>query len=93
MSSDEATCVQRNDEIPTGEIDGEIVALDLNRGDCFGMNEIGASIWNMAKEPITVGEIADRLVEMHDVERADCVRDVTPFVDEMIEAGLLRQVG
>jgi hypothetical protein len=93
MNSDEDTCVQRNDKIPTGEIDGEIVALDLDRGDCFGLNEIGASIWAMAAEPISLGEIVNRLVDTHDVRRAQCLRDISAFIDEMIEAGLLRRVG
>lgn len=92
MSSHESTCVVRNDQIPTGEIDGEIVALDLERGDCFGMDQVGAAIWQMAEQPLTIREITDRLVESHEVERAQCLADILPFVDDMIDAGLLRQV-
>lgn len=92
MNSTESTRIVRNEELPTGEIDGELVALDLDRGDCFGLDRVGAAIWGLAAEPRSVGEIAEALVETHDVERSQCVADLLPFIDDMIEAGLLRRV-
>ena len=91
MNSTESTRIVRNEELPTGEVDGELVALDLERGDCFGLDRVGAAIWGIAAEPRSVGEIADALVETHDVERGQCVADLLPFIDDMIEAGLLRR--
>lgn len=82
----------RNENIPTGEIDGELVALDVDQGDCFGMDRVGAAIWKLADCPRTVGEIADTLVETHDVERSRCLAEIMPFVGELVEAGLLRRV-
>jgi hypothetical protein len=92
MNTSESTKVVRNDALPTGEIDGELVALDLEKGDCFGLDRVGAAIWHIAESPRTVGEIADRLVETHDVERTRCLTDILPFVDEMIDTGLLRRL-
>lgn len=92
MTIDETTRVVRNDSVPTGEIDGELVALDVEQGDCFGMDRVGAQIWKIAESPRTVGEIADRLVETHEVDRARCLADILPFVGELVEAGLLRRV-
>lgn len=51
----EASRIVRNDRIPTGEIDGELVALDLEQGDCFGMDRVGTLIWGMTAEPIAIG--------------------------------------
>ncbi len=92
MASSESTRVVRNEDVPTGEIDGEIVALDLEAGSCFGMDDAGASIWKFAAEPVTVGELADRLIQSYSLEREDCLRDILPFIDDMISAGLLRRV-
>lgn len=88
---DESTRVVRNDSIPTGEIDGELVALDLDSGNCFGMDRIGSAIWEIAAEPVTVGAIADALTARHDVERAQCLADIVPFVEQLLAEGLLRQ--
>lgn len=92
MTIEESTRVVRNEALTTGEIDGELVALDLDKGDCFGLDRVGATIWRIAGSPRTVGEIADTLVESHAVERAQCLADILPFVDDMIHAGLLHRV-
>ena len=92
MTINERTKVVRNEKLATGEIDGELVALDLDRGDCFGLDRVGAAIWQMAESPRTVAEIADALVESHDVERSRCLDDILPFVDDLLEAGLLHRV-
>jgi hypothetical protein len=88
---DESTLVVRNDSIPTGEVDGELVALDLDKGHCFGMDNVGAAIWAIAAEPVSVGTIVDRLTSSHAVERAQCLADVLPFIGELVTEGLLRR--
>lgn len=92
MTISETTKVVRNENLPTGEIDGELVALDLEKGDCFGLDRVGAIIWQIVETPRTVGEIADELVESHDVDRSRCVSDILPFVGDLIQAGLLHRV-
>lgn len=88
-SMDENLKVVRNDNIPAGEVDGELVALDLEKGNCFGMDRIGAAIWELAAKPVTIGEIADSLTASHDVEREQCLADVAPFIDDLLAEGLL----
>jgi hypothetical protein len=88
----EATQVVRNESMPTGEIDGELVALDLERGSCFGMDRVGTAIWEMTANPVTVGEIADSLATTHEVERGQCLSDIVPFVEDLLSEGLLRQL-
>lgn len=89
MPIDESVRVIRNDGIPTGEIDGELVALDLEKGSCFGMDQIGSAIWALACEPVTVGQIADVLTERFDVGREQCLNDLAPFVGDLLAEGLL----
>lgn len=89
----EDTRVVRNDSIPTGQIDGELVALDLEKGSCFGMDRIGTAIWELAETPVTIGEIADSLIERHEVDRQRCLADVVPFVEDLLSEGLLRTTG
>jgi hypothetical protein len=73
-------------------VEGELVALDLERGECFGMDQIGSAVWSIAAEPVTVGQIADALTERFDVERERCLDDIRPFVGELIVEGLLRRL-
>jgi len=89
---DETTRVVRNEDLPTGEIDGELVALDLDRGECFGMDEVGSALWAIAAEPVSVGSIADALTQRYEVDRAQCLADIRPFIADLISEGLLRRL-
>lgn len=88
----EASLIVRNDSIPTGEIDGEMVALDLDRGTCFGMDRIGTLIWALAATPVRVEALIDRLAADHEVDRATCAADVLPFLADLNDAGLVRVI-
>jgi len=89
MPIDETVRVVRNESIPTGEVDGEMVALDLDKGSCFGMDRVGSAIWEMTAEPLTVGQIADALTARFEVNREQCLSDVAPFVGDLLAEGLL----
>ena len=84
--------VVRNESIPTGEIDGELVALDLDRGECFGLDSVGLAIWRLAADPISVAQIADRLVVDYAVDRPTCLAQISPFIGQLVAANLLRLV-
>ena len=70
----------------------EATVLDIDRGECFGMDRVGSAIWAIAAEPVTVGGIADQLTRDHDVSRDDCLSDILPFIEELVSEGLLRKV-
>lgn len=91
MAIDENLRVVRNDSIPTGDVDGELVALDIEKGSCFGMDRVGSAIWALAAAPVTLGQITDALTASHEVDRGQCLADVAPFVDELLAEGLLRR--
>jgi hypothetical protein len=82
--------ILRNAQMPTGEIDGEMVALDLEQGECFGIGKIGTLIWEMAEEPARVHDIVGRLVGRFEVEPNECLTDVLTFLNEMKDAGLVQ---
>ena len=87
---DEHSRIVRNDSIPTGVIDGELVALDLEKGDCFGMDQIGTRIWSLAATPGPISAIVDQLAQEHDVDRSTCSADVIAFVADLARSGLVR---
>lgn len=56
------------------------------------MDRVGSAIWDIAKEPVSVGQIADSLTARFSVDRAQCLADIAPFIDELLAEGLLRQL-
>jgi hypothetical protein len=83
--------VQDSEPIPA-TVDEEVVLLSVRAGNYFGFNRIGTEIWNMLAEPRRVGEILDSLSQAHDVDTDTMTRDVTQFLQTLIDRGLVKVV-
>ena len=83
--------VRDREPMPT-TVDDEVVVLSVRAGAYFGFNRIGSEIWNMLSEPRRVGEIFDTLAQSHEVDRDTMTRDVTQFLQTLIERRLVRVV-
>ncbi|WP_265569353.1 PqqD family protein [Sphingomicrobium nitratireducens] len=88
LLDDTSRIVQRK-TLPSGEIDGELLALDVKRGTCLGLDRVGTDIWRLAAQPITLATLIEKLVEDYDATPDEARADVFPFVAELVEAGLL----
>ncbi|MCC7353726.1 MAG: PqqD family protein [Anaerolineae bacterium] len=71
------------------DLDGEIVILDLKNGIYYGLDAIGARIWNMLQEPQTVGAIRDAILLEYDVEPERCGQDLLGLLRDMGDKGLV----
>jgi hypothetical protein len=81
------------DKEPTAaELDGVVVVLSVRAGSYFGFNQVASEIWNMLAQPCRVGQIFDSLLERHDVDAETLARDVTPFLQTLVEDRLVRVI-
>lgn len=77
-------------EANAADLDGSAVVLSVRAGSYFSFNEVATEIWNMLAEPCRVGEIFDALAASHEVDAETLTRDVTPFLQTLIEHRLVR---
>ena len=68
----------------------EMVLLDFDRGVYYGLNPVGARVWELLAEGKTSEEIIDRLTEEFEVERTDVTNDVAELMDNLQTNGLVR---
>ena len=81
------------DREPTAvDVDDGVVILNLRAGSYFGLNPVATEIWNMLAEPCRVGEILNALAEGHDVDEETLAREVTPFLQTLVEHRLVRVI-
>ena len=81
------------DSEPTAaDLDGSVVVLSVRAGSYFGFNRVAGEIWRMLVEPRRVGEIFDALAQHHDVDAETLTRDVTNFLQTMVDHRLVRMV-
>src|SRR5919109_1239412 len=71
------------------DLAGEAAILDLKSGEYYGLNAVGARIWNLIQEPKAVHEILSVLVEEYDVEPDRCRRDLVALIEELAAKGLI----
>jgi hypothetical protein len=75
--------------ISVREFDREWVILDLQRGAYFGMNEVGATIWQAISAGKSPAETAKSLGAIYECSETTALQDVLEFVGELIQRGLL----
>jgi hypothetical protein len=71
------------------EVGGEAVILHLDDGVYYGLNEVGARVWQLVQEPRRLSEIVDAIVSEYDVSREQCQGDVQGLVHELLEKKLV----
>ena len=81
----ESSVVKRADSVTSAEVDGESVLLDLSEGTYYGLNPVGARIWDLIQEPTAIGEVVDEITAEYDVARGQCLDDTIALVAEMSE--------
>jgi len=72
------------------EVDGEMVLLDMESENYFGLDEVGTSIWQAMQEKETLKEVFEVLLEQYEVEAEVLENDLSDFVDKLVESGLVK---
>jgi hypothetical protein len=80
------------DGLVEAEIDGEILALSIEQGNCYGMNKVGSSIWNLLAEPIRICDLCTMLLTTYRVDPDVCERQVLDLLEELRTEGLITAV-
>lgn len=65
--------------------DREMVFLSIGAGKYYGLDDVGATIWNVLLESDSIALAIDRLLEEFEVDRETLERDVVELVERMIE--------
>jgi hypothetical protein len=83
------TRVERAQAAISTEVDGELVALDVTKGVCYGLNRIGTRIWQLTETPRSAREVAEILVSEFDVAPDVCTDQTMDLFIDLLTAGLL----
>jgi hypothetical protein len=82
----------RDNELAAAEVDGRVVVLSLGVGSYFDLNRVATEIWDMLARPCQVEKIFESLLETHDIDSETLVRDVTPFLQTLLDYNLVRTI-
>jgi hypothetical protein len=82
-SSEQVSC-------PLGE---ESAILNLKNSVYYGLNEVGARVWNLVQQPRSIAEVRDAIAEEYEVEPGRCEREIIDIVQKLKDEGLVELKG
>lgn len=68
----------------------EAAILNTKGGIYYGLDPVGARIWNLLQTPCKVAEIHKALLREYDVEPERCERDLLNLLEDLLGAGLIQ---
>lgn len=80
---------QRNERALFSAVGDDIVALNVEKGFCYGMENVAAKIWSMLDQPVDVETICRRLIAKFDVAPGTCRQEVDEFIQSLRQEGLV----
>ncbi|MDQ6422371.1 PqqD family peptide modification chaperone [Paenibacillus sp. LHD-117] len=64
--------------------------LRLDIGKSYRFNEIGSRIWDLIREPLSVGEVVNKLLFEYDIDRMTCETEVFGFLAKLSKERLIQ---
>ena len=86
------TLLKRSDRQVACNLNGEVAILDLDKGVYFGLQEVGAHLWEALEAPRTVDDLFTTVLAHFDVSPEICRRDVMKFLASLQEVGMVEEV-
>ena len=87
-----SSVLRRRSDIRWRRIEGEAVVLRQSSAEVLVLNEVGASVLDLADGQRSVGAWIEELSGVYDAAPDDLARDILDFAAELEEAGLLEPV-
>ena len=74
----------------TQSIDDEIVILDTQSEEYFGLDEMGAVMWEELRQSGSLEKLFNSINEAYDVDMEQLKVDILHFVQSLADAGLVQ---
>ena len=84
-----STVVRKSSAQVSCVLNEEVAVLNVEKALYFGLQGVGAHIWDFLEMPHSVAEICDDVTANFDVAPEVCRQDVLKFLDGLLGAGLI----
>lgn len=77
----------------SAEVEGEAVILGLADGVYYGLDGVGARVWELLREPRSLAELRDTVVAEYDVDADTAWRDLLELLGDLAARRLVEPAG
>ena len=67
----------------------ETAILSMKNSVYYGTNSVGTRVWNLLRQPKSVGQLRDAVMDEYEVESERCERDLLNLLEQMRSEGLI----
>ena len=71
------------------DLEGEAAILHLDSGVYYGLDPVGARIWQLVQTPTSVSAVRAAILAEYDVDPGRCERDLLSLLRDLLRAGLV----
>jgi hypothetical protein len=82
--------VQRDPDIIAAEAGKDIVMVSVANGFYYGVSEVAREIWRIVEHPRKVSDVVDDLVQVYEVDRRACEKQVLLFLEDLLAEHLVQ---
>jgi hypothetical protein len=86
----DGTIISRSPAVLAAEVQGEIVMMSIEKGQYFGLDDIGSDIWKRIEPPCSFTALIDGLADAYAADRATITNDVRLLLGRMAEQDVVR---
>jgi hypothetical protein len=79
----------RDREVAAKRFDDEVIIINLSKGMYYVAEGTGAWIWSAMADGHAPGRVVDFLAKAVDMDAATLSRDIRPFIDSLVDEGLI----
>jgi len=91
MNTETPLTVDIGDSIIFQTLHDEIVVLNLTEHEYYGLDSVGADIWQLLLKHRNVSDAIKSLQQIYAVDEVTARRDIETFVAELLASGLLKK--
>lgn len=89
MNLSEQSIVSVTKDQVSCSLGSEAAILNMKDGTYYGLDPVGAQIWQLLQTPRKIEEIQELLLQEYDVEPERCQSDLLQLLEDLLGAGLI----
>ncbi len=66
--------------------------MNVERGRCYGMEKVTATVWELLSTPMSADNLCERLTEIYVVEPSTCRSDIEALLATVESEGLVERI-
>lgn len=84
-----ALSISMKEDVLVQELGGELVLLNLDSEEYFGLDTVGTSMWQALQETGSIQATYDRLLGQYEVEPEQLKQDLLELIEKFVDHGLV----